>query len=286
MIRSTTSPRSTGQVRRLRRVCRELPVTARSWSRCSHKDTRREEERDLPYIPSGGPKSGSRLPHEQEGRHRYRHEPLQGGLSSSHRHQGYIKMESQADTGGPRTHQGRESVSAICGRVCPVLESPAPGRVDEPIASSTSRNSSRSRTSTRIPLFTEKRHEYGRKIAIVVPSRRSFLRLLFSPSTATGHRVERRGPSRQLTLGIPSSGSRRSSSTPRSISSGIWVEFRTGVEVGRDVSIQDCERRASEAFYLAIGAKPDGCSGLRVRMPRRDHRRGLPAAGNLTAGEA
>ena len=44
----------------------------------------------------------------------------------------------------------------------------------------------------------------------------------------------------------------------------MGVEFKTGVEVGRDVTLPELRRQGYEAFYLGIGASkgtPVGCKG-------------------------
>ena len=39
----------------------------------------------------------------------------------------------------------------------------------------------------------------------------------------------------------------------------LGVEFRTGVEVGRDVTLDELRAQGFEAFYVAIGAQGGRC---------------------------
>ncbi len=66
-----------------------------------------------------------------------------------------------------------------------------------------------------------------------------------------------------LTLGIPNFRLEKDVvGAEIDVLSKLGVEFRTGVEVGKDFSIQDLRRQGYQAFYLAIGAQKGATLGL------------------------
>ena len=66
-----------------------------------------------------------------------------------------------------------------------------------------------------------------------------------------------------LTLGIPNFRLEKDVvGAEIDVLSKLGVEFRTGVEVGKDFSIQDLRRQGYQAFYLAIGAQKGAILGL------------------------
>ena len=59
-----------------------------------------------------------------------------------------------------------------------------------------------------------------------------------------------------LTLGIPSFRLEKDVINAEiDILKELGVEFKTGVEVGKDVTIKDLRAQGFEAFYVAIGAQ-------------------------------
>lgn len=111
----------------------------------------------------------------------------------------------------------------------------------------------------------KKRHEYGKKIAIVGagPAGLSCAYYLaidgykvtvFEKQTALGG---------MLTLGIPSFRLEKDVINAEiDIIKELGVKFKTGVEVGKDVSLQNLRGQGFEAFYLAIGAQAGRNIGL------------------------
>ena len=48
----------------------------------------------------------------------------------------------------------------------------------------------------------------------------------------------------------------------------MGVEFKFGVEVGKDVTIQQLRERGYKAFYVAIGAQGGRKTGVPVKMQK------------------
>ncbi|MDZ5016995.1 FAD-dependent oxidoreductase, partial [Clostridium perfringens] len=104
----------------------------------------------------------------------------------------------------------------------------------------------------------KKRHEYGKKIAIVGagPSGLSCAYYL----AIDGYKVtvfeKQKVLGGMLTLGIPSYRLEKDVINAEiDILRELGVEFKTGVEVGKDISLKDLRDEGYKAFYIAIGAQ-------------------------------
>ena len=111
----------------------------------------------------------------------------------------------------------------------------------------------------------KKRHNYGRKIAIVGggPSGLACAYHL----AIDGYKVtvfeKQNALGGMLTLGIPSYRLEKDIVNAEiDVLRALDVEFKTGVEVGKDVSLDELRKQGYEAFYLAIGAQ--GGRGLGI----------------------
>jgi NADPH-dependent glutamate synthase beta subunit-like oxidoreductase len=70
-----------------------------------------------------------------------------------------------------------------------------------------------------------------------------------------------------LTLGIPSFRLEKNVVEAEiDVIKDMGVEFKTGVEVGKDVTIADLRKQGYEAFYVAIGAQ----GGRKLGVPNED----------------
>lgn len=176
--------------------------------------------------------------------------------------QGYIKLAAQG-----RYKEALELIKhenpfpAVCGRICPrKCESACTrGDIDSPVAIDEIKKyiaeQDLNKDNRYIP---KKRHDYGNQIAVIGagPAGLSCAYYL----AIDGYRVtvfeKQRVLGGMLTLGIPSFRLEKNVVNAEiEILKELGVEFKTGVEVGKDVSLKELRKQGYEAFYLAIGAQ-------------------------------
>ncbi|OPZ59832.1 MAG: Glutamate synthase (NADPH) small chain [Deltaproteobacteria bacterium ADurb.Bin510] len=183
--------------------------------------------------------------------------------------QGYIKLASQG-----RYREALELIKAenpfpaVCGRVCPrYCESACTrGDIDDPIAIDEIKKFIAEQDLNDAHRYVpEQRHNYGKKIAIVGagPAGLSCAYYL----SIDGYKVtvfeKEQELGGMLTLGIPAFRLEKDVVKAEiDVLRELGVEFKTGVEVGKDVSLRDLRAQGFEAFYLAIGAQAGRKLGL------------------------
>ncbi|MCM1988911.1 FAD-dependent oxidoreductase [Oceanirhabdus seepicola] len=183
--------------------------------------------------------------------------------------QGYIKLASQG-----RYKEALELIKhenpfpAVCGRVCPrYCESECTrGDIDDPIAIDEIKKFIAEQDLNMEHRYVPKvRHQYGKKIGVIGagPSGLSCAYYL----ALDGYKVtvfeKQKVLGGMLTLGIPSYRLEKDVINAEiDILRELGVEFKTGVEVGEDVSLKDLRGQGYEAFYLAIGAQSGRKLGL------------------------
>ncbi|MEG1254225.1 FAD-dependent oxidoreductase [Clostridium sp.] len=183
--------------------------------------------------------------------------------------QGYIKLASQG-----RYKEALELIKhenpfpAVCGRICPrKCESACTrGDIDDPVAIDEIKKFIAEQDLNMDNRYMPKlRHEYGKKIAIIGagPSGLSCAFYL----AIDGYKVtvfeKQKALGGMLTLGIPSYRLEKEVINAEiDILRELGVEFKTGVEVGKDVSLKYLRSQGYEAFYLAIGAQTGRKLGL------------------------
>ncbi|MEG2917464.1 MAG: FAD-dependent oxidoreductase [Clostridium sp.] len=176
--------------------------------------------------------------------------------------QGYIKLASQG-----RYKEALELIKnenpfpAVCGRICPrKCESACTrGEIDEAVAVDEIKKFIAEQDLNKDIRYVPKlRHEYGKKIAIIGagPSGLSCAFYL----ALDGYKVtvfeKQKVLGGMLTLGIPSYRLEKDVINAEiDILRELGVEFKTSVEVGKDVSLKELRGQGYEAFYLAIGAQ-------------------------------
>ncbi|NFO92972.1 FAD-dependent oxidoreductase, partial [Clostridium botulinum] len=176
--------------------------------------------------------------------------------------QGYIKLASQG-----RYKEALELIKhenpfpAVCGRICPrKCESECTrGDIDEPVAIDEIKKFIAEQDLNMDNRYVPKlRHKYGNKIAIIGggPSGLSCAFYL----ALDGYKVtvfeKQKALGGMLTLGIPSYRLEKDVINAEiEILRELGVEFKVGVEVGKDVSLKYLRDQGYEAFYLAIGAQ-------------------------------
>jgi NADPH-dependent glutamate synthase beta subunit-like oxidoreductase len=176
--------------------------------------------------------------------------------------QGYIKLASQG-----RYSEALELIKhenpfpAVCGRICPRKCEAActRGDIDDPIAIDEIKKfiaeQDLNKENRYIP---KKRHDYGKKIAVIGagPAGLSCAYYL----SVDGYRVtvfeKQNALGGMLTLGIPSFRLEKDVVNAEiAVLKELGVEFKTGIEIGRDISLKELRAQGYEALYLAIGAQ-------------------------------
>ncbi len=176
--------------------------------------------------------------------------------------QGYIKLASQGRyTEALELIKRENPFPAVCGRICPrTCESVCTrGDIDEPIAiDEIKKFIAEQDLNSDTRYVPKRRHEYGKKIAIIGggPSGLSCAYYL----AIDGYKVtvfeKQKALGGMLALGIPSYRLEKNVINAEiDILRELGVEFKTGIEVGKDISLDDLRKQGYEAFYLAIGAQ-------------------------------
>lgn len=187
--------------------------------------------------------------------------------------QGYIKLASQG-----RYKEALELIKhenpfpAVCGRICPrKCESACTrGDIDSPIAiDEIKKFIAEQDLNAESRYIPKKRHEYGKKIAIVGGGPAGLSCAFFL--AIDGYKVtvfeKQRVLGGMLTLGIPAFRLEKNVVEAEiDVLRELGVEFKTGVEVGKDVTIEALRKEGYEAFYLAIGAQ----GGRKIGVPGED----------------
>ena len=176
--------------------------------------------------------------------------------------QGYIKLAAQG-----KYKEALELIKhenpfpAVCGRICPrKCESACTrGDLDSPIAIDEIKkfiaDQDLNAENRYIP---KKRHEYGNKIAIVGAGPAGLSCAFFL--ALDGYRVtvfeKQKALGGMLTLGIPAFRLEKNVVNAEiEVLKELGVEFKTGIEVGKDITLDALRKDGYEAFYLAVGAQ-------------------------------
>ncbi len=176
--------------------------------------------------------------------------------------QGYIKLASQGKyTEALELIKHENPFPAVCGRVCPrYCESACTrGDIDDPIAiDEIKKFIAEQDLKTEHRFIPKVKHQYGNKIAIIGagPAGLSCAYYL----AIDGYKVtvfeKQKALGGMLTFGIPSFRLGKDVINAEiDILKELGVEFITGVDVGKDISLQELRGQGFEAFYLAIGAQ-------------------------------
>lgn len=176
--------------------------------------------------------------------------------------QGYIRLAALGKyTEALELIKKENPFPAVCGRICPHgCESACTrGDIDEPIAIDEIKKFIADQDlNEKTRFMPKKRNDYGKKIAVIGsgPAGLSCAYYL----AIDGYRVtvfeKQPKVGGMLTLGIP--GFRLEKDVVNAeidILRQMGVEFKTGVEVGKDVTIQQLREEGFKGFYLAIGAQ-------------------------------
>lgn len=183
--------------------------------------------------------------------------------------QGYIKLAAQGRyTEALELIKKENPFPAVCGRICNRrCESACTrGDIDEPIAIDNIKKFIAEQDLNQNRRFIpEKRHDYGKSIAVVGagPAGLSCAYYL----AIDGYRVtvfeKQQKLGGMLSFGIPSFRLEKDVVDAEiNVLRELGVAFKTGVEVGKDVTIDELRKQGYEAFYIAIGAQGGRCLGV------------------------
>lgn len=176
--------------------------------------------------------------------------------------QGYIKLASQGKYVEALELIKKENpFPAVCGRICPrKCESACTrGDLDSPIAiDDIKKFIAEQDLNSENRYIPKKRHEYGKKIAVVGAGPAGLSCAFFL--AIDGYKVtvfeKQKALGGMLTLGIPSFRLEKDVVNAEiEVLKSLGVEFKTGVEVGKDITLDSLRNKGYEAFYLAIGAQ-------------------------------
>lgn len=177
--------------------------------------------------------------------------------------QGYIKLAAQG-----KYREALELIKvenpfpAVCGRICNrrCEQACMRGEIDSPIAIDEIKKFIAAQELTADGRYIpKKRHDYSNKKIAIVGSGPAGLScayyLALDGYTVTVFEKERKLGG-MLTLGIPSFRLEKDVIDAEiDILRALGVEFKPGVEVGKDVPLDDLRKQGYDAFYVAIGAQ-------------------------------
>ncbi len=175
---------------------------------------------------------------------------------------GYIKLASQERyTEALELIKHENPFPAVCGRICPrKCESACTrGNVDDPVAIDDIKKFIAEQDLKKdVRYIPQVRHQYGKKIAVVGagPAGLSCAYYL----ALDGYKVtvfeKQKALGGMLTFGIPSFRLEKDVVNAEiDILKELGVTFKTCIEVGKDVQLNELRAEGFEAFYLAIGAQ-------------------------------
>lgn len=177
--------------------------------------------------------------------------------------QGYIKLASQGKyKEALELIKYENPLPAVCGRICNrrCEDACTRGDVDEPIAiDEIKKFIAQQELDPQNRIIPKKRHNYSdKKVAIIGagPAGLScaYYLALDGYSITVFEKEQKLGG--MLTMGIPTFRLEKDVVQAEiDIIKAMGVEFKTGVEVGKDVTLEELRAQGYKAFYMAIGAQ-------------------------------
>lgn len=176
--------------------------------------------------------------------------------------QGYIKLASQGRyTEALELIKHENPFPAVCGRICPrkCENACTRGDVDDPIAIDDIKKFIAEQDLNKDRRYIpEVKHQYGNRIAVIGAGPAGLSCAFYL--AIEGYKVtvfeKEKLLGGMLTLGIPSYRLEKEVVNAEiDILRELGVEFKTGVEVGKDVTLKALRAEGYQAFYIAIGAQ-------------------------------
>ena len=183
--------------------------------------------------------------------------------------QGYIRLAAQGKYRDALELIKKENpFPAVCGRICPhnCENECTRGQIDQPVSIDEIKKFIADREINEADRFVPKKlWDHDKKIAIIGSGPAGLSCAYFL--AAGGYRVtvfeKEARPGGMLTNGIPAFRLEKDVIDAEiDVLRALGVEFRCGVEVGSDVTIQQLRDQGFEAFYLGIGLQNGGCLGI------------------------
>lgn len=184
--------------------------------------------------------------------------------------QGYVKLASQGRyTEALELIKKHNPLPAVCGRICPKLceEDCTRGDIDEAVAVDDIKKFIAERDLNQKTRFIpRKRHNYSDKKIAIIGGGPSGLTCAYDLSI-DGYDITVFEKQKQLggmlTLGIPSYRLEKDVIEAEiDVLREMGVKFETGVEIGKDLTIQELREKGFKAFYIAIGAHAGRLLGI------------------------
>lgn len=176
--------------------------------------------------------------------------------------QGYIKLASLGKYKEALELIKKENpLPAICGRICPhkCEDACTRGNIDNPIAIDEIKKFIADQDlNSKNSFIPKKKHDYKQKIAIVGSGPAGISCAYYLAVEGYKVTVFEKQPQLggMLTLGIPSFRLQKDIINAEiNVVKELGVEFKTCVEVGKDITIQQLRKQGYCGFYLAIGAQ-------------------------------
>lgn len=184
--------------------------------------------------------------------------------------QGYIKLASQGKyTEALELIKKHNPLPAVCGRICPRLceENCTRGEIDEAVAvDDIKKFIAEKDLHEETRYIPRKRHNYSDKKIAIIGGGPSGLTCAYDLAI-DGYDItvfeKEKKLGGMLTLGIPSYRLEKDVIEAEiDVLRAMGVKFETGVEVGKDLTIQDLRDKGFKAFYVAIGAQAGRALGI------------------------
>jgi len=227
------------------------------------KNPPKEPKRDLPYDTEWGPNKWNpdyrinrRVVLDQGS------SPCKAGCPAHISVQAYIKLAAQGRyTEALELIKQENPFPAVCGRICPrYCESECTrNEIDEPVAiDEIKKFIAEQDLNSQRRYIPKKKYNFDKKIAVIGAGPAGLSCAYFL--TVMGYKVtvfeKQKVLGGMLTLGIPSFRLEKDVVNAEiDILRELGVEFKTGVEVGKDITINDLRSQGYAAFYIAIGAQ-------------------------------
>ena len=206
--------------------------------------------------------------------------------------QGYIKLASQGKyTDALELIKKHNPFPAVCGRVCPRLceEDCTRGDIDEAVAVDDIKKFIAEQDLNKdVRYIPEKRHNYSDKKIAIIGGGPSGLTCAYDLSI-DGYDVtvfeKEKKLGGMLTYGIPSYRLEKNVIDAEiAVLEEMGVKFETGVEVGKDITIQELREKGFNAFYISIGAGLGRSIGIEGE-DTKEVLSGVDFLRNINAGE-
>ncbi len=188
--------------------------------------------------------------------------------------QGYIKLASQGKyTEALELIKKHNPLPAVCGRICPRLceEDCTRTSLDEAVAVDDIKKFIAQKDMEKdVRYIPAKRHDYSNKKIAIIGSGPSGLTCAYDLAldgydVTVFEKEQKLGG--MLTLGIPNYRLEKDVIDAEiDVLEVMGVKFKTGVEVGKDVTIAQLRQQGYDAFYVAIGAQ----SGRKLGLENED----------------